>query len=51
MREAVIARLQKRIRTLSSLLVKEYDTKLVAKFLEAEKELQIQKAYDQHENR
>lgn len=45
MRELLIVKLQKRIKTLSSVLVKEYDAKLLVKFLELEKELQIQTSY------
>lgn len=45
MREALIVKLQKRIATLSSVLVKEYDAKLLTKFLELEKEIQIQQSY------
>jgi hypothetical protein len=45
MRELLIVKLQKQIKTLSSVLVKEYDAKLLAKFLQLEKEVDIQKAY------
>ncbi len=45
MRELLIVKLQKRIRTLSSVLVKEYDAKLLVKYLELEKEVEVQKAY------
>lgn len=45
MRELLIVKLQKRIRTLSAELVKQYDPKALAKFLELEKEVEIQKAY------
>jgi hypothetical protein len=45
MRELLIVKLQKRIKTLSSVLVKEYDAKLLVKLEEAEKDLQIQQAY------
>jgi hypothetical protein len=45
MREVLIIKLQKRISSLNSILVKEYDARLLAKFLELEKELQIQQAY------
>jgi hypothetical protein len=45
MRELLIVKLQKQIRTLSSVLIKEYDARLLAKFLELEKEVQIQQSY------
>ena len=45
MRELLIVKLQKRIRTLSTELVKQYDPKALALFLELEKEISIQKAY------
>lgn len=45
MRELLIVKLQKRIKTLSSELVKAYDAKTLAKFLELEKEVEIQKSY------
>ena len=45
MRELLIVKLQKRIKTLTSVLVKEYDTKLLVKLEEAEKEIQIQQSY------
>lgn len=45
MRELIISKLQKKLRTLNSVLVKEYDAKLLAKFLEIEKEISIQQAY------
>lgn len=45
MRELLIVKLQKRIKTLSSELVKAYDAKTLAKFLELEKEIEIQKSY------
>lgn len=45
MRELLIVKLQKRVKTLSTELVKQYDAKTLAKFLELEKEIQIQKSY------
>lgn len=45
MRELLIVKLQKRIRTLSAELVKQYDPKTLALFLELEKEISIQKSY------
>lgn len=45
MRELLIVKLQKRINTLTSVLVKEYDAKLLVKLEEAEKEIQIQQSY------
>lgn len=45
MRELLIVKLQKRIKTLTSVLVKEYDAKLLVKLEEAEKEIQIQQSY------
>lgn len=50
MREQLINRLQKKLKTLSTVLVKEYDARLLVKYLELEKEIQIQKAYIQNEN-
>lgn len=45
MRELLIVKLQKRIKTVSVELVKSYDAKNLALFLELEKEISIQKSY------
>lgn len=50
MRELLIVKLQKRIRAVSAELVKQYDPKNLALFLELEKEVEIQKAYISQEN-
>ena len=51
MREVTIGKILRKMRTLNSMLVKEYDSKMLAKYLELERELQIQQCYEQQEGK
>ena len=50
-REQTIYNLNKELSSLSKKLKETYDSKVLAKFLEVEKEIEIQKAYKAHEGK
>jgi len=51
MRELNIKKIQRKLQQLSASLVKQYDAKVLKQFTNLEKELEIQRAYEQHESK
>jgi hypothetical protein len=51
MRELTIKKIQRRIQTISESLVKKYDTRLLKTWEFLQKEIQIQKMYQNHEGK